>query len=49
LSQRGLFSSVEETHASFQGKPSILEAGICSSLFHVRIGLDFGRNTSSKS
>jgi hypothetical protein len=33
LSQIGLFSSVEETHASLQGKPAMLEAGTCSSLF----------------
>jgi hypothetical protein len=44
LFQRGLFSSVEETHASLLGKPSMLEAGTCSSLFHVIIGLDFERN-----
>jgi hypothetical protein len=32
LLQIGLFSSTEETHVSVKGKPSISEAGTCSSL-----------------
>jgi hypothetical protein len=34
LPQIGLFSSVEETHVSLERKPSGLEAGASSPLFH---------------
>jgi hypothetical protein len=33
LFQIGIFSSIEETHVSLQGKPSVLEAGTYISLF----------------
>jgi hypothetical protein len=31
--QRGVFRKVEETHISFEGKPSFLDAGVTSTLF----------------
>jgi hypothetical protein len=44
LFQIGLFSTVEETHVSFQRKPSFLVAGVSSALFPVRSELVFERS-----
>jgi hypothetical protein len=44
--QIGPSSSFEETHVNIQRKPLVLEAGVSTTLFPVRIDSVFERNTS---